>query len=118
MHVRKIALPLFPQFGLEPNVYYIPPLHAPEPFLEQMFGPGVHEALKTYRNAANDPELAGLISLFGSTEQIIHRFKRRGETMYGYDDKGSEIVQVPIREPVQVLTAFDARRGVAPANVT
>ena len=49
--------------------------------------PGVHEALKTYRNARNDPDLAGLIALFGSTERIIHRFKRRGETMYGADSK-------------------------------
>jgi nitrate reductase beta subunit len=118
VHVRKVALPLFPQFGLEPNVYYVPPLHAPVPFLEQMFGPGVQAALKTYRNAHNDPDLAGLIALFGSTERIIHKFKRRGETMFGYDDKGTEIVQVPIKEPVQVLTGFDPRRGVAPANVT
>ena len=27
VHVRKVALPLYPQFGLEPNVYYIPPVH-------------------------------------------------------------------------------------------
>ena len=118
VHVRKVALPLFPQLGLEPNVYYVPPLHAPVPFLEQMFGPGVHEALATYRNAHRDPDLAGLISLFGSTEHIIHKFKRRGETMYGYDDKGHQVVQVPITEPVQVLTGFDPLRGVSPANVT
>ena len=67
MHVRKVALPLFPQLGLEPNVYYVPPLHAPVPFLEQMFGPGVHEALATYKKAATDPDLAGLLALFGST---------------------------------------------------
>jgi nitrate reductase beta subunit len=96
----------------------VPPLHAPESFLVQMFGPGVHEALATYRNAPKDPDLAGLLALFGSTEQIVHRFKRQGETMHGYDDKGREVVKVPITEPVQVLTAFDAKRGVAPANVT
>jgi hypothetical protein len=38
--------------------------------------------------------------------------------MYGYDDKGTEVVKVPITEPVQVLTSFDPKRGVAPANVT
>jgi hypothetical protein len=38
--------------------------------------------------------------------------------MHGYDAEGREVVKVPIVEPVQVLTAFDARRGVAPANVT
>ena len=118
VHVRKVALPLFPQLGLEPNVYYVPPLHAPPAFLEQMFGPGVHRALETYQNARNDPDLAGLISLFGSTERIIHRFRRRGETMHGYDEQGAEVVQVPITEPVQVPTGFDPRRGVAPSNVT
>ena len=41
VHVRKIALPLYPQLGLEPNVYYIPPMHVPVQYLEQMFGPGV-----------------------------------------------------------------------------
>ena len=29
VHVKKIALPLYPQLGLEPNVYYIPPVHVP-----------------------------------------------------------------------------------------
>ena len=118
VHVRKVALPLFPQLGLEPNVYYVPPLHAPAAFLEQMFGPAVHEALKTYRNAANDPDLAGLISLFGCTEQIVRRFKRKGETMVGYDEKGAEIVSVPIKEPVQVLKPKDPRFKVLRANVT
>jgi len=59
-----------------------------------------------------------LIALFGSTERIVHKFRRRGETMYGYDDQGGQVVQVPITEPVQVLTAFDPLRGVSPANVT
>jgi nitrate reductase / nitrite oxidoreductase, beta subunit len=40
VRIRKIALPLFPQFGLEPNVYYIPPIHAPVSFNQQLFGPG------------------------------------------------------------------------------
>ena len=64
VHVRKVALPLFPQFGLEPNVYYIPPVHVPTSFTRQLFGPGVDEAVKTYRNAPNDPDLAGLMCLF------------------------------------------------------
>ena len=38
------------------------------PFLRQMFGPGVDAAIETYRNAPNDPDLAGLLCLFGSTE--------------------------------------------------
>ena len=35
-----IALPLYPQFGTEPNVYYIPPINVPEYFNKQLFGPG------------------------------------------------------------------------------
>ena len=118
VHVRKVALPLFPQFGLEPNVYYIPPIHVPDavPRADVRAGRATRRS-KTYRNAPNDPDLAGLLALFGSTEQIIHRFKRRGDTMFGYDENGKEIVRVPLREPVHVRTAFDARRGVARANV-
>ena len=64
-------MPLFPQFGLEPNVYYIPPIHAPTAFLRQMFGPGAAAAVKTYRAAADDPDLAGLLGLFGCTERVV-----------------------------------------------
>ena len=63
VHVRKVALPLLPQLGLEPNVYYVPPLHVPLPYLRQMFGPGVDHALKTYRSAPEDRTLAALLSL-------------------------------------------------------
>ncbi len=118
VHVKKVALPLFPQFGLEPNVYYIPPLHAPDSFLQQMFGPGAAQALATYKNAPNDPDLAGLLALFGSTEQIIHRFKRQGGTMIGVDEKGTEILRVPITEPIQILKAFDVKQGVERSNIT
>src|SRR3990172_10177013 len=38
--VRKVALPLYAQSGTEPNVYYIPPMHAPREYVRQMFGPG------------------------------------------------------------------------------
>ena len=52
VHKCKVALPLF-QFGLEPNVYYIPPIHAPDAFL-QMFDL-VRRALQTYRRSPDDP---------------------------------------------------------------
>jgi ethylbenzene hydroxylase subunit beta/complex iron-sulfur molybdoenzyme family reductase subunit beta len=61
----NVALPLHPEFGVEPNVYYVPPL-APQPlhpdgstdeagdrippaYLESLFGPAVHEALATLK---------------------------------------------------------------------
>jgi nitrate reductase / nitrite oxidoreductase, beta subunit len=114
VHIKKVAKPLFPQFGLEPNVYYIPPLHAPAPFLQQMFGPGVEEALKTYREA--DADLSGLLGLFGSTEKVVPRFKRQGDVILGLEENGTEIVRVPLREPVHVRAARDARFGVVRTN--
>lgn len=118
VHVRKLALPLFPQFGLEPNVYYIPPVHTPRPFLRQMFGPNVDQAIETYRGAAGDPDIAGLLSLFGSTQQVVPRWRRQGDTVIGLDDSGAEIVRVPLREPVHVREAFDSARGVARTNIS
>jgi nitrate reductase beta subunit len=115
VHVRKVALPLFPQFGLEPNVYYIPPVHVPLPFLQQMFGPGADAAVETYRKAPQDPDLMGLLALFGSTEQIVSRFKHERGMMVGYG-KGGEILRVPIREPVYVRAALDAARNVQRTN--
>jgi nitrate reductase beta subunit len=118
VHVKKVALPLYPQFGLEPNVYYIPPIHVPRPFLRQMFGPGVDHAIDTYRGAADDPDLAGLLCLFGSAAQVMPRWKRSGDAVIGMDETGTELVRVPVKEPVQVRAAFDAARGVARTNIS
>jgi respiratory nitrate reductase beta subunit len=62
----KVALPLRPDFGTQPNVYYVPPLFDPPKFddnmapidnsrrvpieyLELLFGKEVHQALETLR---------------------------------------------------------------------
>lgn len=62
----KVALPLHPESGTEPNVYYVPPMSGPLKFdkegkpiegseripseyLESLFGPEVHEALATLK---------------------------------------------------------------------
>ncbi len=116
VHVKKLALPLFPQLGLEPNVYYIPPIHAPAAFLEQMFGPGAAQAIETYREAARDPDVCGLLGLFGSTERVVPRWKRDGEWVEGRDDDDRQIVRVPMREPVYIQEAFDAKYQVARTN--
>jgi nitrate reductase beta subunit len=107
VHVRKIALPLYPQFGLEPHVYYIPPIHVPTRFLRQMFGPGVDAAIAAYKNAPHDDDLAGLLSLFGSTESVMTRWVRRGQEVAGVDDRGTTLVRVPLKEPVVERPAFD-----------
>jgi DMSO reductase family type II enzyme iron-sulfur subunit len=61
----QVALPLHPEFGTGPNVFYIPPLapsrlnpdrsfddstpRIPTEYLESLFGPGVQQALDTLR---------------------------------------------------------------------
>jgi len=116
VHVKKVALPLFPQFGLEPNVYYIPPVHAPASFLRQMFGPGAEKAVETYLNARDDSDLAGLLGLFGCSEKVMPRWKRTGNSVLGLDEKGAEIVRVPMSEPVQIRAAWDAKQNVVRTN--
>ena len=116
VHVRKIALPLYPQFGLEPNVYYNPPIHVPTSFTRQMFGPGVEKAVEAYRNAPNDSDLAGLLGLFGSSERVMTKWKRVGETVTGLDDDGNLLVSVPMREPVHVRPAYDKLHQITRVN--
>ncbi|MGE0102687.1 MAG: 4Fe-4S dicluster domain-containing protein [Blastocatellales bacterium] len=118
VHVRKLALPLYPQFGLEPNVYYIPPVHVPDQFLIQMFGPGVAKAKETYRNAREDKTLKGLIALFGCTERTIPYFKIVGDYAVALDDNRREIVRVPIYEPVIVRKAQDRLYQIMRSNTT
>jgi nitrate reductase beta subunit len=116
VHIKKVALPLFPQFGLEPNVYYIPPIHAPVSFNQQLFGPGAGEAMKTYRNAPKDPDLAGLLCLFGSTEMVVPRFRRQGDIVFGNDEKGQQLVRVPMNEPVHIRPMFDPKNQLVRIN--
>jgi nitrate reductase beta subunit len=116
VHVKKIALPLFPQFGLEPNVYYVPPIHVPESFNRQLFGPGAKAAVAAYLSAREDRTLAGLFTLFGSTPRTIARFPVKGDDAIAFDDKREEICRVRIQEPVFVRPAMDKERGIARLN--
>jgi nitrate reductase beta subunit len=118
VHIRKIALPLLPQLGLEPNVYYIPPIHASPVFCRQMFGPNADRAIAAYRAAREDRTLQALLALFGSTPKTIHRFKVHGDDVAGYVEKGEEIVRVPIKEPVWIRAAADPRTGSPRLNVS
>ncbi|KAA0233955.1 hypothetical protein EDM76_09015 [bacterium] len=116
VHVAKVALPLYPQFGTQPNVYYIPPRWAPRPYLRQMFGPGVSDAIEAYTNPSR--ETLAVLQLFRVTQRIIFSYKvipgpKMGEvsvagkvrelfndTAIGYDSKGKEIVRMTVDEPV------------------
>jgi nitrate reductase beta subunit len=118
IHIAKIAKPLYPQFGLEPNVYYIPPIHVPPKFLTQMFGHGVEEAIATYRRAKEDKQLLAVLLLFGSTPEIIHTYKVEDRSAVGYDEKGIELVRVPLREPIHVRVVYDEQRQTYRSNMT
>jgi nitrate reductase beta subunit len=113
---EKVALPLYPQFGTEPNIYYIPPRWAPRAYLRQMFGPGVDEALEGY--AMPSRELLAVFQLFRATRHMIFRFeieegplaleteihgkawRMYNDTVIGFDEKNREVARLPVIEPV------------------
>ena len=117
---RKIALPLYPQFGTEPNGYYIPPRWVPRNYLVQMFGPGVENAIEQY--SCPDRELLAVLQLFRTTQQIIFKFqiekgpkvaeievtlpsgKKKTQEIYndtiiGFNKLGKEVVRITVEEP-------------------
>ena len=109
VRIRKVALPMYPQYGTEPNVYYIPPVHVPREFTGQMFGPGVEAAIKTYRGAPNDRDLLAALLLFGNTPRTLHRFRAEKDETVGFDQDGAEAVRVPYTEPFFARDFFDAK---------
>ena len=118
VRVEKVALPLYPQFGTEPNIYYIPPRWAPRQYLQQMFGPGVEHAIERYTNPSR--ELLAVLQLFRATQQIIFRyeieegekiletevngrpFEMYNDTVIGFNSQGDEIVRLSVAEPFHV----------------
>ena len=122
VHVKKIALPLYPQFGTEPNVYYIPPINVPESFNRQLFGPGAAKAVEMYKNASQDKTLVGLLMLFGSTGKTVYSFDVQGDIetghCVGYDKSQHEIVRVPIKEPIIIREKRDEGRDVSRISVS
>ena len=120
VHERQAVVPLYPQFGTEPNVYYFPPVQAPPEFLEQMFGPRAVSAVETYQHmmAGDDPELQGLLMLFGATDKIIARFEVADGIATGWDAEGNLLVEVPVTEPVHVRLLRDDERETFRTNIT
>ncbi|MDA2913507.1 4Fe-4S dicluster domain-containing protein [Acidobacteriia bacterium AH_259_A11_L15] len=118
---EKVALPLYPQFGTEPNGYYIPPRWVPLDYLTQMFGPEAERAVEAY--VCPSRRMLALLQLFRVSQRIIFGFKLVegkkiaeseatllngkkktleifNDTVIGYDSKGREIVQLTVEEPV------------------
>lgn len=117
---RQVALPLYPQFGTEPNGFYIPPRWVPRGYLEQMFGPGVKHAIDEY--SCPDRELLAVLQLFRASQQIIFRFEIEpgpkvaevevtmpdgttkvqeifNDTVLGFNKLNEQIIRVTIEEP-------------------
>jgi nitrate reductase beta subunit len=121
VHVAKVALPLYPQFGTAPNGYYVPPRWVPRPYLRQMFGPGVDQAIERYENA--DRELLAVLQLFRRSNRIIYSYKieegpkvyegtLRGrkvtlynDTVIAYGREGQELFRTTVEEPLYVRPA-------------
>ena len=124
VHVAKVALPLYPQFGTEPNGYYIPPRWVPRDYLRQMFGPGVDEAIERYSNP--DRELLAVLQLFRRSNRIIFRYEIKegpkiyeatlrgkkitlyNDTAIAYGQDGKEIFRTTVEEPLHVRPAQHA----------
>jgi nitrate reductase beta subunit len=117
---RQVALPLYPQFGTEPNGYYIPPRWVPRDYLVQMFGPGVDHAIEQY--SCPDRRLLAVLQLFRAQRQILFRFEIKegpkiaeipvklpsgqekvqeiyNDTVIGYNKLGEEVVRLTLEEP-------------------
>ncbi|MCI4625888.1 MAG: dehydrogenase [Candidatus Magnetoovum sp. WYHC-5] len=118
VHVKKVALPLYPQLGLEPNIYYIPPVHVKAPYMKQMFGPNVDKAIDAYKDAHKDETLLGVLTLFGCAEKRIKRYEVDKEMVIAYDSEGKEIVKVPLKDPVFIRPFHDKTLNVYRHNIT
>lgn len=113
---EQVALPLYPQFGTEPNVYYIPPRWAPRPYLRQMFGPGVDAAIERYTSPSRT--LLAVMQLFRASQKMIFRFEVEegplvhetevngsawqmyDDTVIGFDANDREVVRLSVVEPL------------------
>jgi len=113
---EQVALPLYPQFGTEPNIYYIPPRWAPRAYLRQMFGPGVDQAIARY--AAPSRRLLAVLQLFRTTQRMIFRYEVEegplvletevgglpwqmyDDTAIGFDAQGREVARLSVIEPI------------------
>ena len=116
--VAKVALPLYPQFGTQPNGYYIPPRWVPRNYLNQMFGPGVEHAINAY--TVPNRELLAVLQLFRRSQKIVFRYEIKegpklyeverfgkkfelfNDTVIAYGEKGEELFRTTVEEPIHV----------------
>ena len=109
-----MALPLYPQFGTQPNIYYIPPRWVPRDYLRQMFGPGVDRAIEAYERPSR--RAMAVLQLFRASQTIIFSFdviegekvaevnvngkllEVFNDTVIGFARDGQEVVRVTVQE--------------------
>jgi nitrate reductase beta subunit len=90
----------------------------PRPYLKQMFGPGVDEAIERYSNP--DRELLAVLQLFGKDQRICSRYEIKegpkifesevrgkkfamyNDTIIGYAKDGTKIIETTVEEPVHI----------------
>lgn len=122
VHKAKVALPLYPQYGTEPQIYYIPPRWVNTEFLAMMFGNydenKIKQAVSTYTNAKNDIELLAVLQLFGTTQSIIGRYEiiNRANPLEAkvkaFDLKGQELFVLPIYPKIEVRLTKDEELNI------
>ena len=121
IRVEQVALPLYPQWGTEPNGYYIPPRHSPRGYARQMFGPGVDNAIEKYLVPSR--ELLAVLQLWRASQQIIFRydvipgpkvfetqihgkrFEMYNDTVLGFNKSGKEVARIQVEEPIYIRPA-------------
>jgi nitrate reductase beta subunit len=121
IRVEQVALPLYPQWGTEPNGFYIPPRWSPRGYIRQMFGPGVDNAIDRY--IVPSRELLAVLQLWRTTQQIIFRydvipgpkvfetqihgrkFEMYNDTVLAFNKSGKEVVRIQVEEPIYIRPA-------------
>src|SRR5207245_256956 len=116
--VEQVAVPLYPQWGTEPNGFYIPPRWSPRGYIRQMFGPGVDNAIDRY--IVPSRELLAVLQLWRTTQQIIFRydvipgpkvfetqihgrkFDMYNDTVLAFNKSGKEVVRIQVEEPIYI----------------
>lgn len=108
VHEWKVALPLRPDFGTEPNVFYVPPLAPPAfnaagefdqtqsriplEYLRELFGPGLDQALATIERERE------LVSSGGQSELMDILISRDWNDLMGpFVQNPAELDRQPVR---------------------
>ena len=60
--------------------------------------------------------ISGVLGLCGCTDRVVPQWRRKDDWVAALDEDGKEIVRVPLKEPVYVRQAFDAKHQVTRTN--